>query len=187
MLPANDPDDLAPDAGEGSTDDEVAPPSRLASRPADEFWRAFRASHARWTSAIGSGGAERTCIADPDRTLSRSEVTTAAANATRPRFAVRAELQHSRRQSVDLPSPATPLRSEPFRCKWVTDGCLIRVTLNGSRCDAWSFSPGRTHMSGLSAIQVFHHFVGNGIRSFASMALRSRSESSSWSKILWPQ
>jgi hypothetical protein len=43
------------------------------------------------------------------------------------------------------------------------------------------------HVSGLNAIQEFHHFVGNGIRSFASMALRSRSESSIWSKILLPQ
>jgi hypothetical protein len=30
--PANDPDNLAADAGEESTDDEVGPPSRLASR-----------------------------------------------------------------------------------------------------------------------------------------------------------
>jgi hypothetical protein len=53
ILPANDPDDLAADAGEESTDDEAGPPPHLASRLAHEFWRAIRASHARWTSAIG--------------------------------------------------------------------------------------------------------------------------------------
>jgi hypothetical protein len=53
ILAANDQDDLAPDAGEESTDDELGPPSHLASRVAHEFWRAIRASHARWMSAIG--------------------------------------------------------------------------------------------------------------------------------------
>jgi hypothetical protein len=37
ILSANDPDDLAADAGEESTDDEVGPPSHLASRRAHEF------------------------------------------------------------------------------------------------------------------------------------------------------
>ncbi len=130
---------------------------------------------------------ERTCIADPDRTLSRPQVTTAAATAAEPRRAVRAELQDSRGRSVYLSSPAITRRSEPFRCKSVTDRCLIRATLNCWRCDARPFSPGWTHVSGPNAIQEFHYLVGNGIRSFASMALRNRSESSSWSKILWPQ
>jgi hypothetical protein len=53
VLPANDPDDFAADAGQESTGDEVGPLSRLASRLGHEFWRAIRASHARWTSAIG--------------------------------------------------------------------------------------------------------------------------------------
>jgi hypothetical protein len=53
ILPANDPDDLTADPGEESTDDEMGPPSQLASRLGHEFWRAIRASHARWTSAIG--------------------------------------------------------------------------------------------------------------------------------------
>jgi hypothetical protein len=51
--PANDPDDLAADAGEESTDDEVGPPTHLATRLAREFRRAIRTCHARWTSAIG--------------------------------------------------------------------------------------------------------------------------------------
>jgi hypothetical protein len=38
ILCANDPDNLAPDAGEESTDDEVGPPSHFASCPAHEFW-----------------------------------------------------------------------------------------------------------------------------------------------------
>src|ERR1700678_1151418 len=38
VLTARDPDDLASDAGEESTDDEVGPPSHLASRLAHEFW-----------------------------------------------------------------------------------------------------------------------------------------------------
>ena len=46
ILPANVPADLAPDAGEELTDDDVGPPLHLASRRADEFWRAIRASHA---------------------------------------------------------------------------------------------------------------------------------------------
>ena len=54
ILPANDPDDLAADAGEESTDDELGAPSHLASRVDQEFWRTIRASHARWTSAIGA-------------------------------------------------------------------------------------------------------------------------------------
>jgi hypothetical protein len=42
ILPANDADDLAADAGEESTDDGLGPPFHLASRLAHEFWRAIR-------------------------------------------------------------------------------------------------------------------------------------------------
>ena len=60
ILPANDRDDSAADAGEESTDDEVGPPSHVESRLAHEFWRAIRAGgFAVSAGALGKRGHPR--------------------------------------------------------------------------------------------------------------------------------